>query len=229
MSYKSIDSIALTSLDTDWFVDEYDEDYKCIICLQIPCSPAECSVCGQIYCKECINQALTNKKICSKCKAPINVKNIKENAFVCQKISGLKIKCKHEGCDKTFLVGKNGTTAFKHYEQCPCGKVVCNNCNKVMTLKDFYSHLDEHLGGYITIQPTDTYYATIDGWKAFNEPYNLCKQWVNNNGKLPKYKSKNKEERKLATWIKDRKSDRKNSRLTDKQIEMLGSIKGWSW
>jgi hypothetical protein len=142
MSYEPVDDTKFRSLDTDWFVDKYDEDHKCAICLEIPCIPVECPACGQIYCDECINKALTKIKACPKCQRRISTKDIKTSAFVGQKISGSKIKCKNIGCKEKFLVGKNGATAFDHYKRCQYMKVICDDCKVVMQFSAFNKHLD---------------------------------------------------------------------------------------
>jgi len=50
------------------FVDKIDEDFNCTICLNVADEPSRCSsLCGAMFCGDCMKQALQSKKCCPAC------------------------------------------------------------------------------------------------------------------------------------------------------------------
>jgi hypothetical protein len=50
------------------FVDKIDDDFNCTICLNVADQPTRCSsLCGAMFCGECMRKALEQKKCCPAC------------------------------------------------------------------------------------------------------------------------------------------------------------------
>ncbi len=110
------------------FVDNV-KDYECPLCLHVTREPNLTSCCGQHFCHNCIQTALSDKKLSSFCK---------ENDFMAfldkkqkRKVLNLKIYCKHKGsCN---WVGSLGELDHHLSEKCQYVSVNCsNNCGKSM-------------------------------------------------------------------------------------------------
>ena len=89
-----------SSLSPDLFSLSYISDYKCFLCGLIP-SPEnanEITCCGILFCEECLNKFLEEKKECPVCKTgEIKNRKIKEENKVFYKLlKNLNIKCPYK-------------------------------------------------------------------------------------------------------------------------------------
>jgi len=79
----------------------------------------------------------------------------------------------------------------------------------------------------------------LDDWKwshknmikqnNFDENYDILKQWINENGKLPAASSINLIERKLGSVCSHLRMRKKDNKLTPEQISRLEKLKLWFW
>lgn len=72
----------------------------------------------------------------------------------------------------------------------------------------------------------------INLWKKMNHfeyNYNILKEWVNINKKIPSINSKNKIEKTLGRYCVKLRQNCKNGILNEEKIEKLNLIEGWYW
>jgi superfamily II DNA or RNA helicase len=79
----------------------------------------------------------------------------------------------------------------------------------------------------------------LDGWywgnnvikvvKDFDETYEELKQWISNNNRIPSKMSKNKNERLLGLWCGNKRTAKKNNKISENRIIKLESLNGWYW
>jgi len=63
----------------------------------------------------------------------------------------------------------------------------------------------------------------------FQIKYEELVAYIDINGALPKRRSKNKEEKSLAEWIKGKKDEYKNKKLSKERIDLLNLLPLWQW
>lgn len=60
--------------------------------------------------------------------------------------------------------------------------------------------------------------------KSWDDRYNDIINWIKINNRMPNSRSKNKEERSLGQWYNNRRSDKKDNKLTTDQLDKFNSI-----
>lgn len=112
------------------------DDYECGICKEVAFPPCTTS-CGDLFCKQCINEWLSSNVQCPKCKTP-NPK-IEENSFVQRMINNRKVNCPNN-CE--LFKGTVFDLHQTHKNECPLEIVECTNAN--CTEKLIRKELDKH-------------------------------------------------------------------------------------
>jgi len=74
----------------------------------------------------------------------------------------------------------------------------------------------------------------LDGWfwdqdNLFNDSYELIKQWITINKKLPSKCSKDPQEKQFGRWCSHKRDDKKKKKLLDIKIKKLETLTGWIW
>jgi len=130
--------------DPDLFVDRFDKDYICPICVCVvrdPVTlPAPCDCIGKVYCYTCI--ARLQEFRCPLCRTPFTLPQCEKNKFVRSKVEALRIRCYHykEGCEAVFMVGKDEKNLKQHKETCEIETIVCTDCTHKVTRREIKKH-----------------------------------------------------------------------------------------
>ena len=69
----------------------------------------------------------------------------------------------------------------------------------------------------------------IEKNKTFIEMYNLLKEWVEVNNRIPTNKSKALIEKSIGSWSACRRRDKRNNKLSEDKIKLLEELPGWYW
>ena len=97
------------------------KDLECPICLNLIWDPYECSDCGKIFCKICIEKTKKTKNSCPTCrKTPFQGRNAKSLKTFFNKI---KINCINKGCNEH----PEYSEYISHIKKCKFRLYKCNN------------------------------------------------------------------------------------------------------
>ena len=136
-----------SSIDSNLFLLPEINDYKCIICENIP-NPEiayELICCGILFCKECIMKWISENPKCPICKKKISedekyIRNIKDfNLIFYKTLKKFTIKCPYE-CDWTGPWEE----LEKHFEKCEKGYRQCKYKDIGCEYIDEKSKISEH-------------------------------------------------------------------------------------
>ena len=107
--------------DLKIFVQPVNKDFICSICSLFVRHPKECTVCGTLYCTDCLNQweeknNNNNSKCPMRCK-PTNKENIMKpiGKVIKNIINNLEVKCQNKDCGKVMTL--------EEYEK---HEIICN-------------------------------------------------------------------------------------------------------
>lgn len=106
----------------DLVVNKIPKDFICPICLNLVWDIVDCTQCGNLFCRNCINNSLAKvKNCCPMCrKSPFNHSDCKalKKLFL-----NLQLKCPNKPCDEKILYPEY----INHLEKCKFRKCRCSN------------------------------------------------------------------------------------------------------
>ncbi|AYV82790.1 MAG: putative TNF receptor-associated factor 4-like [Hyperionvirus sp.] len=114
-------------------------DYICGICNRVPIRPVNPKCCGQISCKECIEEKVSPEEKCPYCGLECKAANIPPSPFVTTKIGGLTWRCPLQ-CGHSGLFGREGVRVDEHKKICPLVMMKCPDCDDVMNRRELALH-----------------------------------------------------------------------------------------
>jgi hypothetical protein len=115
------------------------QDWYCRICDKLVFEPKICDKCGDVFCSDCILKFLkecgNRYKCIKKCQnTSLRHLNVKEKNY----INKIKLRCKHDGCDKFIKY-----TSYKdHLDKCQYRLYQCDN--NPCTFQRYYSQMEKH-------------------------------------------------------------------------------------
>ena len=132
-----------TVLDLDRFVDqEAAGAYHCAICQHVATQPVTHSGCQHVMCDPCLRQAGAYSLVaCPACREPFPFGMCREsNPLLESQVARLTIRCKNEGCEETYPVGKALANELSHQKVCTFRPLACKHCNKKIPHSTHASH-----------------------------------------------------------------------------------------
>lgn len=63
----------------------------------------------------------------------------------------------------------------------------------------------------------------------WEDKYEELRQWIEENGKIPSFASKNKDEKSLGSWCSMQRRDKKMNKLSQNKIYKLQQLNNWYW
>jgi hypothetical protein len=105
------------------------ENFRCVVCFELAQDSVECLLCGNIFCKMCVNNI--------KCPLCRNHSTYKDSTFARKIINNLPISC--SGCKSMTTQG----TLEKHLLECSERVFKCKapNCDFSGKKEEFYEHI----------------------------------------------------------------------------------------
>eukprot|EP00831_Metopus_contortus_P061725 TRINITY_DN5362_c0_g1_i2.p1 TRINITY_DN5362_c0_g1~~TRINITY_DN5362_c0_g1_i2.p1 ORF type:complete len:394 (+),score=40.91 TRINITY_DN5362_c0_g1_i2:223-1404(+) len=113
--------------DKKQVVGPVDDDLLCCICFNLLREPMECTKCGAMFCKACIDEWLRFKKECpNRCKMSVDAVIRPASRIVWKLIKKYDIRCIH--CDEKFKV----EVIEEHERNCKTPKCANPLCRKIL-------------------------------------------------------------------------------------------------
>ena len=131
------------------FVNTVDNDYNCVICMEVADDPVRCSaLCRSIFCNGCMRHALARNNSCPSCKMPTTAPALKDVLLI-NKILKNDVYCLNKGPNQSGDIDQHTSTDSRkrkagpdddkctwtgkydqlaaHLNQCDYGMVKCFN------------------------------------------------------------------------------------------------------
>ena len=83
------------------------DEFTCGICQDIFVRPLEAQCCGQIFCKDCIEEWLWDKTTCPSDRKTLNIKDMRSpSRVVLNLMNNMRVKCNYHGngCNTTTIM-----------------------------------------------------------------------------------------------------------------------------
>jgi len=133
-------------MDSTRFVDvdrRVVEELLCPVCSLVPIKSDEPLQlpCQHLFCRACIEEALSRKGECPLDRIPCSVEELQTSRPISNVISRLKITCEYaeHGCPERIEV----CSLDNHVEKCSYAPTQCTHCGEVFTRRCLSSHEDE--------------------------------------------------------------------------------------
>ncbi|KAN0021694.1 hypothetical protein ACTFIU_003838 [Dictyostelium citrinum] len=115
--------------------DKIDNGLECAICLEILNDPVVESQCGQMFCRECINNAISVKPICPLCNQKASIGIVAK--YVSNKLNEALVTCII--CNDGSSI-KKGEYKSIHLDK-QCKSQLCEGCGFKFTKSEFDHHI----------------------------------------------------------------------------------------
>ncbi|KAM9988168.1 hypothetical protein ACTFIZ_003541 [Dictyostelium cf. discoideum] len=115
--------------------DKIDNGLECAICLEVLNDPVVESQCGQMFCRECINNAISVKPICPLCNQKASIGIVAK--YVSNKLNEALVTCTL--CNDGSSI-KRGEYKSIHLDK-QCKSQLCEGCGFKFTRSEFDHHI----------------------------------------------------------------------------------------
>ncbi|KAN0039062.1 hypothetical protein ACTA71_001256 [Dictyostelium dimigraforme] len=115
--------------------DKIDNGLECAICLEVLNDPVVESQCGQMFCRECINNAISVKPICPLCNQKASIGIVAK--YISNKLNETLVTCTL--CNDGTSI-KKGEYKSIHLEK-QCKSQLCEGCGFKFTKSEFDHHI----------------------------------------------------------------------------------------
>ncbi|KAM9958919.1 hypothetical protein ACTFIW_012509 [Dictyostelium discoideum] len=115
--------------------EKIDNGLECAICLEVLNDPVVESQCGQMFCRECINNAISVKPICPLCNQKASIGIVAK--YVSNKLNEALVTCTL--CDDASSI-KRGEYKSMHLDKL-CKSQLCEGCGFKFTRSEFDHHI----------------------------------------------------------------------------------------
>ncbi|KAM9995882.1 hypothetical protein ACTFIY_002071 [Dictyostelium cf. discoideum] len=115
--------------------EKIDNGLECAICLEVLNDPVVESQCGQMFCRECINNAISVKPICPLCNQKVSIGIVAK--YVSNKLNEALVTCTL--CNDESSI-KRGDYKSMHLDK-QCKSQHCEGCGFKFTRSEFDHHI----------------------------------------------------------------------------------------